>query len=66
VGAEEIDALFICVFVCLFVCLLLAFQDRVTLCNSPGCPGTHFVDKAASNSLFMSVFSFIYLLIRHC
>jgi hypothetical protein len=29
---------------CLFACLL--FQDRVSLCNGPGCPGTHFVDQA--------------------
>jgi hypothetical protein len=30
--------------VVVFVCFLV-FQDRVSLC-SPGCPGTHFVDKA--------------------
>jgi hypothetical protein len=22
------------------------FQDKVSLCNSPGCPGTDFVDQA--------------------
>ena len=32
-------------FVCLFVCFLI-FQDRVSL-DSPGCPGTHFVDQAS-------------------
>jgi hypothetical protein len=31
---------------CLFVCFLFfVFRDRVSL-NSPGCPGTHFVDQA--------------------
>jgi hypothetical protein len=31
---------------CLFVCFcFLVFRDRVSLC-SPGCPGTHSVDKA--------------------
>jgi hypothetical protein len=28
-----------------FFFLFLVFRDRVSLC-SPGCPGTHFVDKA--------------------
>jgi hypothetical protein len=33
--------------VCLFVCLFVLFcWDRVSLCNSPGCPGTYFVDQA--------------------
>jgi hypothetical protein len=32
----------VCLFVCLFVCFC---WDRVSL-YSPGCPGTHFVDKA--------------------
>ena len=26
--------------------ILLVFQDRVSLCNSPESPGTHFVDQA--------------------
>ena len=26
--------------------LFLVFQDMVFLCNSPGCPGTHFVEQA--------------------
>jgi hypothetical protein len=30
-------------FVCLFVRLFS--QDRVSLCNSPGCPGTCYVDQ---------------------
>ena len=24
---------------------LIFFQDGVFLCNSPGCPGTHFIDQ---------------------
>ena len=28
-----------------FFCLFFVFRDRVSL-NSPGCPGTHFVDQA--------------------
>jgi hypothetical protein len=42
VGAWSPTTLVLCLFLCLFVCL---FRDRVT-----GCPGTHFVDQAASNS----------------
>jgi hypothetical protein len=30
-------------------CFSLVFQDRVSLC-SPGCPGTHFVHRLASNA----------------
>ena len=29
-----------------WVCLGFVFQDRISLCNSPGCPGSHFVDQA--------------------
>ena len=37
-------------FVCLFSWLVgwlvvVVFQDRVSLCTSPGCPGTGFVDQ---------------------
>ena len=28
----------------LFLSYFMVFQDRVSLCNSPGCPGTHSVD----------------------
>ena len=32
----------------LFVCFLIFFfQDRISLCSSPDCPGTGFVDQAA-------------------
>ena len=27
-----------------FFFFFLDFQDRVSLCNCPGCPGTHFVE----------------------
>ena len=27
--------------------VVVVFQDRVSLFNSVGCPGTHFVDQAA-------------------
>ena len=30
--------------------LLLVFGDKVSLCNTSGCPGTRFVDRLASNS----------------
>jgi hypothetical protein len=33
----------------LFFGFFFFFQDRVSL-YSPGCPGTHFVDRLASNS----------------
>ena len=26
--------------------VIFVFQDRVSLCNSSGCPGTHSVDQA--------------------
>ena len=29
-----------------FVLFCLVFRDRVSLCNSPGCSGTYFVDQA--------------------
>jgi hypothetical protein len=32
-------------FVVLFCFVFFVFRDRVSLC-SPGCPGTHFVDRA--------------------
>ena len=31
---------------CLSACLSVCFQTRVSLCNSPGCLGPHFVDHA--------------------
>ena len=32
----------------LFVCFVLfVFQDRVSLCNSPGCPGACSLDQAS-------------------
>ena len=42
----------LCLFVCLGsffehgICGVVCFQDRISLCNSPGCPGTHLIDQA--------------------
>jgi hypothetical protein len=33
----------------LLLLFLLVFQDRVSLCNGPGCPWTCFVDQASLN-----------------
>jgi hypothetical protein len=29
----------------IYIYIYFVFQERVSLCNSPGCPGTHFVDQ---------------------
>jgi hypothetical protein len=46
------------VFGFLLVCLVLDFQHRVSLCSS-GCPGIHFVDQLALNSLVIHLLLFL-------
>jgi len=33
-------------FTYLFIYFILVFRDRISFCNSPGSPGTHYVDQA--------------------
>ena len=43
-----VAAICFCFFHCLFVFCFVLFFENISLC-SPGCPGTHSVDKAGLN-----------------
>jgi hypothetical protein len=49
----------------LFVCFCFVFRGRVSL-DSPGCPGTHFVDQAGLEPRYLPAFASRVLGLKVC